>query len=633
MGELQGALYVPKIRDSKHTTAGVHEGLKMKIVCDACGAKYSIADEKVAGKVFKIRCKKCSNIIVVRGNANEEAGAAAAPAEEPQPNKDTKVFDYQGYDSPQDAMADEGEWHLVIDQEQVGPMTSAEVRQRFAAGDVDTESYIWKEGFADWERLPDVPEFADLEGGQAGGAGLGGGGGMFGDSDPMPEATTEAPAPAGGVLAAAAASSDLFGGGASGGADLFGGGGGASEGADLFGGGSSSVGDNTGEIPMSKEAEAQLKGQRNENSVLFSLGNLAALASDSPKAATAAPAVSSGGGGISNTGGSEGSGLIDIRSMASVYLADKGGAGGGGSSTPTGSADDLPVFSQSAFESASPVLLPTQSSGTDNKVLYALVGVIAALVVAAAILIVVVLKGGDDKEGGEVASAEGAATVEGGDDAPKTDPAAAAEGTETETDDPETADPAETGDPETADPSEAADPEETADPVEPKETSSAGSSRSDKRKERESKAKTRDAKTPTTRPDPKPEADTGGSCDEVTCLVDPGKACCKKYNKKSSSSSSSSSSSNSNLPESPSRSDITKGIGAVRGRVTSCGDKHGGKGTVKVKIKIGSNGKVQSAAASGGGSELRSCVASAVKRASFPKTQKGVSVTYPFVFR
>ena len=35
----------------------------MKIVCDSCSAKYSIADEKVAGKVFKIRCKKCSNVI------------------------------------------------------------------------------------------------------------------------------------------------------------------------------------------------------------------------------------------------------------------------------------------------------------------------------------------------------------------------------------------------------------------------------------------------------------------------------------------------------------------------------------------------------------------------------------------
>ena len=39
----------------------------MKIVCDNCATKYSIADEKVRGKVFKIRCKKCSHIIVVKG--------------------------------------------------------------------------------------------------------------------------------------------------------------------------------------------------------------------------------------------------------------------------------------------------------------------------------------------------------------------------------------------------------------------------------------------------------------------------------------------------------------------------------------------------------------------------------------
>ena len=64
----------------------------MKIVCDACQAKYSISDDKVQGKVFKIRCKKCSNIIVVRGGAG---AAEAAPA--PQQEKDTRVYDY-GYD-------------------------------------------------------------------------------------------------------------------------------------------------------------------------------------------------------------------------------------------------------------------------------------------------------------------------------------------------------------------------------------------------------------------------------------------------------------------------------------------------------------------------------------------------------
>ena len=70
----------------------------MKIVCDACSAKYSIADEKVKGKVFKIRCKKCSNIIVVRGNAGAAAAeeSAAAPAAGQFDQKETRVYDYGG---------------------------------------------------------------------------------------------------------------------------------------------------------------------------------------------------------------------------------------------------------------------------------------------------------------------------------------------------------------------------------------------------------------------------------------------------------------------------------------------------------------------------------------------------------
>src|SRR5687768_11052713 len=39
----------------------------MKLVCDSCGTKYSISDEKIAGKAFKIRCKTCSHVMVVRG--------------------------------------------------------------------------------------------------------------------------------------------------------------------------------------------------------------------------------------------------------------------------------------------------------------------------------------------------------------------------------------------------------------------------------------------------------------------------------------------------------------------------------------------------------------------------------------
>src|SRR5580692_4559135 len=134
----------------------------MKIVCDACQAKYSISDDKVQGKVFKIRCKKCSNIIVVRGGAG---GSAAEPAE---PAKDTRVYDYG--EGGGGAPADDAVWHLVINQDQVGPMTAAEVHQRFSAGEVDGETFAWREGFADWLPLSQVDAFAALGASASGGA-------------------------------------------------------------------------------------------------------------------------------------------------------------------------------------------------------------------------------------------------------------------------------------------------------------------------------------------------------------------------------------------------------------------------------------------------------------------------------
>src|SRR5580765_7462823 len=109
----------------------------MKIICDSCGTKYSISDDKVRGKVFKIRCKKCSHIIVVRGGETQEE-AAAAPA-----------------------AAAEGGWHIVVEGEQVGPISEADVRARLDRGEIRGDTYIWKEGFADWLKLSAVPEFAD----------------------------------------------------------------------------------------------------------------------------------------------------------------------------------------------------------------------------------------------------------------------------------------------------------------------------------------------------------------------------------------------------------------------------------------------------------------------------------------
>ncbi|MCY1006515.1 zinc-ribbon domain-containing protein [Nannocystis pusilla] len=109
----------------------------MKIECDKCGAKYSIADDKVRGKTFKIRCKKCSNVIIVRDKAGGAEDGGDAPADEPG-------------------------WHLAIGGETVGPISEAEVRERFAAGEIDKDTSVWQEGFEDWLPLGDVGAFSDL---------------------------------------------------------------------------------------------------------------------------------------------------------------------------------------------------------------------------------------------------------------------------------------------------------------------------------------------------------------------------------------------------------------------------------------------------------------------------------------
>lgn len=39
----------------------------MKFSCAQCGAKYSVSDQRVTGKVVQVRCKRCSTRIVIRG--------------------------------------------------------------------------------------------------------------------------------------------------------------------------------------------------------------------------------------------------------------------------------------------------------------------------------------------------------------------------------------------------------------------------------------------------------------------------------------------------------------------------------------------------------------------------------------
>ncbi|HEX9049678.1 MAG TPA: zinc-ribbon domain-containing protein, partial [Anaeromyxobacter sp.] len=49
----------------------------MKFTCERCGKKYATAEDPAPGRVYKLRCKACGHLIVVK------AAAAAAPGQPP----------------------------------------------------------------------------------------------------------------------------------------------------------------------------------------------------------------------------------------------------------------------------------------------------------------------------------------------------------------------------------------------------------------------------------------------------------------------------------------------------------------------------------------------------------------------
>ncbi|WP_242396264.1 GYF domain-containing protein, partial [Anaeromyxobacter oryzisoli] len=190
----------------------------MKFTCERCDAQYMISDDKVGPNGVKVRCKKCSNVILVRHAAENGAVAAEAPAGaategaeasatpvgtgehslerelgdafdqafgEPAAASSTAPGDAAAApaggdpDATQQVSADEAarlgassgspaadpeppasEWYVAIGQAQVGPLPLAEVKRKWEAGDVGPDSLVWRPGMGDWAPLSTMSDLA-----------------------------------------------------------------------------------------------------------------------------------------------------------------------------------------------------------------------------------------------------------------------------------------------------------------------------------------------------------------------------------------------------------------------------------------------------------------------------------------
>lgn len=498
----------------------------MKIVCDTCGTKYSVDDSRVAGKAFKIRCKKCSREILLRG--------APAPVTEPVPEA--------------------GTWHVVQDGTQVGPIALAELHRLRATGKLDDESLIWREGFADWRALGTVDELRDS---------------TRVSVEIAPE-VTDAPAPA--------------------------------------------------------PARPALRNERNETSVLFTLGNLAKLAASEP--AAAAPST-----------GSEGSGLLDIRSLARTLAPASART-----RTERGSVDDLPVYGPVSFAEAV-VMVPGVKRTQDRRLVWALATSVGTLAILAAMLVVIVVRGSSTPAHADVlpaapaaqpasAVAQVAPTAAAAPSAATAAPTAAqaastaaaaptaAQATPTAAVAPLVAHAAPTAAaaPSTAHAAPAAAP--------PAHTTSAASRRAPQR--------TSSPATSTPRPEAAtaltlPPKRTPDSCTEVSCVVS-GYAdkCCEIYRKPAAGNEVTPVTASS-LPDSLDRAAITAGLTHID--TSGCHDKSQAHGDVKVSIKVSPAGAVTAVnMKSSPAEELSACVTAAAQKGTFAKTQRGGSFAYVWRF-
>jgi len=321
----------------------------MKISCQSCGAKYNIADEKVRGKIVKIACKKCGARIEIDGREQQEQASE---------QDETRV-----YDQAQAAAAAAGAidtWTVSVDDNDQREINTAQLLELYAQGTINADTFVWRDGMADWAAIRDVDALRNQLGAPAAASAPppanysqpptaaynapvvpgfnGGGGGGYAEPPPAQMAAAGGyPAPAIDTAQAARLGGSRRGGGA----DLFGSAPAEDEdvatsapqpGVALGGGGGMGMG-------AVEAGDQRPIGARNENSVLFSL---AALTASGPATSSAVPTDD------------EKSGLIDIQKLAAAAKP------GGGKDDRAKLDDIMNLGGGGAFGSAlgAPILAP-----------------------------------------------------------------------------------------------------------------------------------------------------------------------------------------------------------------------------------------------------------------------------------
>ncbi len=149
----------------------------MRLRCKNCEAKYKVADDKISGRLFKFRCRRCGVIIVVDDFevSIEEAAVAtgaALPLEDGfiesfcglgaasgyprlfvSVKPPARLIEAKGSPFHWSVPIDNLPWYVLIDDKPVGPMNARRICDGYLSGQYSESDLVWKEGMPDWISL------------------------------------------------------------------------------------------------------------------------------------------------------------------------------------------------------------------------------------------------------------------------------------------------------------------------------------------------------------------------------------------------------------------------------------------------------------------------------------------------
>jgi predicted Zn finger-like uncharacterized protein len=547
----------------------------MKVQCEQCGAAYSVADEKVAGRKLRQRCRKCGESIIIDGSALE---AAAAPPE-------AESF---AVSVPPDS---EAVWHIAVGDTTQGPYTLDELGQYYADGHIVLDTLVCRDGWNDWKQAGEVPELVSASRSTSQPATSGRKGVM------MPKHVAQA------FAQPVAMGSDPF-----------------------------------GEAPMPASSprvsaeEMATPGMQRDGTVQFSMDEIRALSAVSMT--SIAPPVSSST--LPGRANGDDSGLIDMRALAAVEAENAAAAAMAAQSPVPGGYRPITASQVGPLQAVSPLAFAATArpnAGLDTRTkLFA--GLAAFGLVLAALVMVVALQRGATSAPVAVAAPPEAPAQPLAAAAPAAEPEPAAQQPAEPTPEPEKAaeQPVELAS--AAQSGSKAKNRTRSDAV---EASSAGSKTNGKRKARADAEESSPKAAANAKEDDlsidsimakKPEPTKKGSPDIDDLLT--GAISAKKAAPKEEAAAPAAAeeSTGGGLPSTPSREQMKAAYGQATGKASKC--KGPGLATASITIS-GKSGRATSVNVAGVDGPAKSCVEKAVRSTSFPKFQKdNFEVKFPF---